>query len=126
MPLVAAYTRDAIDSPAHASAHGAALARWLDAHPDHQLVGAWSDTPCSGRTPPEQRAGLGALLHQLAATPVDLLLVPTQAHLSRDLGALVALRARLRDLGVRVTTLGDTGTADPLDAHLVNLPLFHA
>lgn len=94
MPTVATYYRSATDEADGIAARKAALAAWLSARPDHTLVGAWSDAPCSGLTPPWERQGFGALLAHIAEHRVDLVLVPAAHPYVRD-RALNLLTQRL-------------------------------
>ena len=104
MPRVYTYLRSATEEPGASDTRRAPLDAWFAANPEAQLAGAFEDIGVSGLTPPHERPGFGALLAALKADPVEIVLVPSLEHVSRDRGALPAIPALLPWRQVRLLT----------------------
>lgn len=105
MPRVYTYTRSATEEPNAQPKHAASLQAWLAKYPDHSLAGAFEDRGVSGLTPPAERPGFKALLTALQTEPVEVVLVPSLEHVTRDRGALPEILAHLPWQRVRLLTV---------------------
>ena len=105
MPRVYTYTRSATNEPNCHAAHDAALRAWPAKVPDHSLAAAFEDLGVNGLTPPAERPGFKALLAALQTEPVEVVLVPSLEHVTRDRGALPQILAHLPWQRVRLLTV---------------------
>lgn len=99
MPTVATYLRSATDEPDSLAQHQAQLDAWLAAHPEHQLVGAFTDTACLRSSPLTSRSGFSALLALVAERKVELIAVPASCTISSDLAERAEIVGKLLKQG---------------------------
>ncbi len=95
MSTVVTYFRCATDDPSSLARHQAQLDAWLAAHPEHQLVGAFTDIMCLRSSPLRSRPGFSALLALVEERKVELIVMPASCTLTSDQAERVAIFRQL-------------------------------
>lgn len=99
MSTVVTYYRSASDEPDSLARHQAALDAWLAEHPEHQLVGAFTDIICLRSSPLRSRPGFSALLALVEARKVELVVYPAGCVIGSDIGERMEIGAWLDERG---------------------------
>lgn len=104
MSTVVTYFRSATDDPASLSPRQAELDAWLAEHPEHQLVGAFSDVPCLRSTPLRRRPGFSALVALVEERKVELVVYPDSCVIGSDINERMEIGEWLDARGVALSS----------------------